>query len=94
MLELGFAHNSIFEIQGIDLNNNHSKNVLAYSSLFTSANFESYHWFLYLYANCSSDLPSNVLNILPGLGNLVVPLLRQVETQACSLLMNKPIFNS
>lgn len=94
MLGLGFAHNSIFDLQGGDLNNNHSKNVLAYSSLFASANFESQHLFLYLCANCSSDLPSNVLNVLPGLGNLVMSSVRQVETQACSLLMNKPVFNS
>lgn len=64
MLELGFAHNSVFNLQGIDLNNNHTQNVLACSSLFASANFESQHLLLYLYANCSSDLPSNVLNVL------------------------------
>lgn len=69
MLELGFAHNSIFDLQGIDVNNNHSQNVLAYSSpFFASANFESQHLFLYLYANCSSNLPSNVLNVLLGWG--------------------------
>lgn len=68
VLELGFAHNSIFDLQGIDVNNNHSQNVLAYSSPFASANFESQHLFLYLYANCSSNLPSNVLNVLLGWG--------------------------
>lgn len=76
MLELGFAHNSILDLQGIDLNNNHSQNILAYSSLFTSANFESQHLFLYLYANCSSYLSSNVFNVLPSLGNLVMSSVR------------------
>lgn len=33
MLVLGFAQNSVFDLQGIDLNMDHSQNISAYSSL-------------------------------------------------------------
>ena len=36
MLEFGFAQNSVFDLQGIDLNMDRSQNILAYSSLFAS----------------------------------------------------------
>jgi len=56
VLELGFAQNSVFDLQGRELNTDHSKNLLAYSSLFAIANFECLCLFLYLHVNCSGDL--------------------------------------
>lgn len=93
LLELGFAQNSAFDLQGTDLNMYHSQNILAYPSLFASANFESLRMFLYLRVNCSGDLTSNIFNVLPSLGNLFMSSGRQVEAQACLLLVNKLIFN-
>lgn len=78
---MGFAQNSVFDLQGIDLNMDHSQNILAYSSLFTSANFESL--FLYLTLNFSGDLSSNTFNVLLSLGNLLMSPGRQEEAQAC-----------
>lgn len=93
MLELGFAQNSVFDLQGIDLNMDHSQNISAYSSLFASANFENLCLFLYLHVNCSGDLTSNIFNVFPSLGNLFMSSGRQVEAQACLLLVNKLIFD-
>lgn len=89
MLELGFAQNSVFDLQGIDLNMDQSQNIVA-SSLSASANFESL--FIYLHINCSNDLTS-IFNVLPRLWILFMSSGRQVESWACLLLVNKLIFN-
>lgn len=93
MIELGFAQNSVFDLQGIELNMDHSQNSLAYPFLFASGNFESLHFFLYQYANSSGDLSSSVFNVLPSLGHLFMSLEGQMEAKARLLLVNKLTFN-